>query len=406
MRFANGYAALPRCTPSRAALLTGKSPAQLHMTFVGEGKRDTVETIATRMIPPTCVLELPDAEITIASVLKKSGYATAHFGKWHLGRTSPSKHGFDESDGATNNGGPENVNSPNPKEAFGMADRGMAFMAKQVAAKKAFYVQLSQYAARGPDGARKETLDFYMKRAGVTDASPASLKRLQVIEAAVIEDMDTTIGMLLNKLDDLGIANNTYVIYTSDHGAQGRNANTPLLSGKGNVFEGGIRVPFLIKGPGVKASVCSHTPVIGFDLFPTIAELAHSSVQMPTGVEGGSLVPLFASGTGEVKRSRSELYFHFPHYDHDNEGPASAVIAGNMKLIKVYETGASRLYDLAKDINEAHDLAKDQPQKISELEGKLDAYLKSINAQMPTPNPNYDPAKLPDTVKKNKVKAD
>ena len=404
MRFANAYAASPRCTPSRAALMTGKTPAQLHMTYIGEGKKDTVPDSGLKLIPPKCVLELPQDEVTIGQMLQKQGYATAHFGKWHLGRVNPMQHGFAENDGANGNDGPDRVASPNPKEAFAMTERGIAFITKQVAAKKPFYLQISHYPARGPEGARKETLDIYMKKAGLTDASAPGLKHLHVAEAAVLDDMDTTIGTVLKKLDDLGIAGNTYVIYSADHGAQGRNANVPLTAGKGNLWEGGIRVPLLIRGPGVKAGACTHTRVAAFDLFPTIAELTHVSMPLPQGLEGGSLVPLFANGTGDVKRSRPELYFHFPHYDHDNEGPATCVIASDMKLFKVYETGAVKLFDLSKDYGESHDLAKEQPAKAAELEQKLTDYLKAIKAQMATVNPNYDPNKPPDPQKPKKPK--
>jgi arylsulfatase A len=148
MRFANFYASSPRCTPSRAALFTGISPAQLHMTFVGEGKGDTGDDPGRKVIPPRCTLELPEQTTTIAEVLRRAGYATAHFGKWHVGRVSPARHGFDESDGATNNGGPDNVANPHPEQLYGMTERGMDFMARQVRAGKPFYLQLSHHASR------------------------------------------------------------------------------------------------------------------------------------------------------------------------------------------------------------------------------------------------------------------
>ncbi|MEI6233447.1 MAG: sulfatase [Planctomycetota bacterium] len=402
MRFANGYAASPRCTPSRAALMTGKTPALLHMTYIGEGKKDMVADNGLKMIPPKCVLELSEDEITIPMMLLNQGYATAHFGKWHLGRVNPSKHGFTENDGPNNNGGPENVNSPNPKEAFGNAEKGMAFMTKQAAAKKPFFLQISQYAARGPEGARKETLAVYMKKAGLTEDSAANLKHLSVAEAAVLDDMDVTIGMLLKKIDDLGLAGTTYVFYSADHGGQGRNQNAPLTSGKGNLWEGGLRVPFLMRGPGVKAGACSHARVAHFDLLPTIAELAHLPGPLPKGIEGGSFASILATGTGDVKRSRPEMYFHFPHYDHENDGPATVMISGDLKLFKVYETGAVRMFDLSKDYSEKHDLAQEQASKAAELEKKMDAYLKEINAQMATKNPDYDPNKAPEPKKGKK----
>lgn len=145
MRFSDGYAASPRCTPSRAALFTGRSPAALHITFVNEGKRDSAGEANGRAITPNASTELDAAETTIGELLKRAGYATAHFGKWHVGRVSPSQHGFDESDGATGNGGPDNVSSPNPKQALAMTAKGVNFMERQVKAGKPFYLQLSHY---------------------------------------------------------------------------------------------------------------------------------------------------------------------------------------------------------------------------------------------------------------------
>mgnify|MGYP003329951564 CR=1 FL=1 len=145
MRFAYGYAASPRCTPSRAALFTGRSPAALCMTYVGVGRESADVMAGRKLLPPEPLLEMPERVVTVGKVLQAAGYATAHFGKWHVGRTSPARHGFQESDGPTNNGGPDNVASPNPKEAFGMTERGIAFAAKSQRAGRPFYLQLSHY---------------------------------------------------------------------------------------------------------------------------------------------------------------------------------------------------------------------------------------------------------------------
>jgi len=369
MRFANFYAPSPRCTPSRATYFTGKSPAQLHMTFVNEGKRDGDIPTNSRVLPPPSSTELPTKETTITELLKSAGYATAHFGKWHVGRTHPREHGFMESDGPTNNGGPDNVEEPHPKQLFGMTERGMDFMARQVKTGKPFYLQLSHYASRH----------------GGADAD---------------HDLDVAFGMVLKKLDELGIANNTYVIFTTDHGTPGK--NSPFAGGKGTVSEGGLRVPFIIRGPGIKAGSCSHIRAVGADLFPTMAELARVSEPLPKGIEGGSLVPAFTGGA--VKRPREEYVVHFPHYDKGSIGPSSAIYVGNFKLIRVYETGALHLYDIAKDVRERDDLAKKMPDKVTELNRKLDEYLKSVNAQMPTKNPNYDPNKPTGTQREGKRK--
>ena len=378
MRFSNGYAPSPRCTPSRAALLTGCSPAQLHMTFVGDGRRGLQEgdylNTGEKLLTPWPQLELPADTVTIAEYLKRAGYATAHFGKWHLGRVSPSQHGFDESDGATGNGGPDNVASPNPKQALAMTAKGIDFMERQVKASKPFYLQLSHYPNQPEKG-------------GGRPAKNADE------ETAIV---DQTLGQLLDAVARLGLSTNTYIIYTTDHGTPGR--NSPLTGGKGTVWEGGLRVPFIVAGPGVKAGACSHLRVTQTDLFPTFAELAGAKEILPQGMEGGSFASVLKSGgAGEVKRLREEFVVHFPHYDKDAQGPASAIYVGELKLIHAYEPGALKLFNLANDPGECRDLAAHMPEKVKELDARLMAYLKAVNAQLPKPNPNYDPTKPTET---------
>jgi arylsulfatase A len=396
MRFANFYAPSPRCTPSRASLLTGKSPAQLHMTFVNEGRRDSGSNSNGRVVAPSASIELPASEVTIAELLKRAGYATAHFGKWHVGRVSPGQHGFDENDGANGNGGPDNVDNPHPKQLYGMTEHGMDFMARQAKAGKPFYLQLSHYASRQGGDATPQAL-------AAVKSWGKDLTEREMAEAAADLDLDIGLGMLLKKLDELGIADNTYVIFTTDHGSPGR--NPPLAGGKGTVSEGGLRVPFIIRGPGIPAGACSHVRAIGEDLFPTIAALAHTSEKLPQGIEGGSLASVLASpDKGTVQRPRQEFVVHFPHYDKDAIGPASAIYAANFKLIRVYETGAVKLYDLARDPGERHDLANQMPEKATELNQRLTDYLLAVNAQMPKPNPSYDPTKPTETRRGGKRK--
>jgi arylsulfatase A len=378
MRFANFYAPSPRCTPSRAAILTGKSPAQLHMTFVNEGKKDGDIPPGARVTPPASSTELPERETAIAELLKAAGYATAHFGKWHMGRTSPSRHGFDESDGPTNNGGLDNEENPHPKQLFGMTERGMDFMTRQVRAGKPFYLQLSHYASRRGGTARPESV-------AAVKAWGQNLSGRDLDTAAADWDLDVAFGMVQKKLDELGIATNTYVLFTTDHGTPGR--NPPFAGGKGTVSEGGLRVPFIIRGPGIAAGSCSHVRATGVDLFPTIAEMAHIAAPLPAGVEGGSLVSaLLNGGSGAVRRPREDFVVHFPHYDKDSIGPASAILFGNYKLVHIYGTGELRLYDIARDLHERHDLTREMPDKASELDRRLGEYLKTVNAQMPTGN--------------------
>jgi len=385
MRFAKFYAPSPRCTPSRVALFTGKSPAQLHMTFINEGRRDSGSDPNGRVITPSASMELPTSEVTLAKLLKGAGYATAHFGKWHMGRANPSQHGYDENDGANGNGGPDDVDNPHPKQLYGMTERGMDFMARQVKAGKPFYLQLSHYASRQGGEATPEALAAVKGWGG-------NLNDREIAAAAADLDLDLAFGQLLKKLEELGIAPNTYVLFTTDHGTPGR--NPPLSGGKGTVSEGGLRVPFIIRGPGIQAGTCSHVRVIGEDLLPTLTALAQVSEPLPKGIEGGSFAAVLTNaGKGTVPRPREEFVVHFPHYDKDGLGPASAMLLGDFKLIHPYETGALRLFNLATDPGERRDLAKEMPAKAKELDQRLTDYLVAMNAQMPKPNPNYDPSK-------------
>ncbi|MCY2992500.1 MAG: sulfatase-like hydrolase/transferase [Planctomycetota bacterium] len=385
MRLANFYAPSPRCTPSRATFFTGKSPAQLHMTFVNEGKQDRGGTANSRVLPPASSTELPTREITIAALLQRAGYATAHFGKWHVGRTDPGQYGFDASDGPTSNGGPDNVDNPHPKQLYGMTERGLEFMARQVRAGKPFYLQMSHYASRQGGDARPETL-------AAVNRWGAGLNEQELAEAAATLDLDLALGMVLKQLDELGIADKTYVIFTTDHGTPGR--NPPFRGGKGTVSEGGLRVPFIIRGPGIKPGTCSHVRAMGADLFPTVAEFAQVSEPLPKGVEGGSLVSVLShAGDGVVKRPREEFVVHFPHYDKDASGPASAILLADFKLIHIYETGVLHLFNLAQDPGERKDLAQEMPDKAKELHQRLSSYLAAVDAQLPVLNPNYDPSK-------------
>ena len=388
VRFSDFYAGSPRCTPTRAALVTGKSPAQLHMTFVNEGRKDGGVNPGDKVIAPLCTTEMPVGIETMASIFKRAGYATAHFGKWHLGRANPRVHGFDENDGANSNGGPENVESPNPKQAYVIAKLGMDFITRQAQAKKPFLLQISQYPGRGPETALPETVEAVKKRLGTR----LDFQRIGL--AAGDEEIDNSIGLLLAKLKELGLMTNTYIIYTADHGAQGRNANGSLRNGKGTVWEGGLRVPLLIAGPGVKSGYCSHVRSSTVDVLPTVIELAGLKPDvLPDGIEGGSLVGILQQGDrAPMKRSRDELVVHFPHYDKDDLGPATAILMGNYKLIRFFEEDPRRkFFDLTNDLGEQHDMAAARPDIVATMDQRLTEYLTLVKASLPTLNPNYHP---------------
>ncbi|MCX7008367.1 MAG: sulfatase-like hydrolase/transferase, partial [Kiritimatiellaeota bacterium] len=207
----------------------------------------------TRVLPPAASMGLPTGEVTVAKLLKHAGYATAHFGKWHCGRANPREHGYDENDGANGNGGPDDADNPHPKQLFLMTERGMDFMTRQVKAGKPFYLQLDHYASRNDGDARPASIAAVKSWGG-------NLDERDLGTAAADWDLDLAFGMVLKKLDELGIANNTFVIFTTDHGTPGR--NPPFAGGKGTVSEGGLHVPFIIRSAGRASSrACVRTCV-------------------------------------------------------------------------------------------------------------------------------------------------
>jgi len=414
MRFSDFYASCPRCTPSRASFVTGISPAKLHMTYQNEGGNSRREQgdggyTLMKMVPPEVEEYIPKGVKTTAEWLKELGYTSAHFGKWHAGRADPKAKGFDASDGPNSNQGPERGVAPNPKQAAVITDKGIAFMREAAKAGTPFYVQISHYGFGSEEEATPESLAFAKSLVSGVSGKPMGAIAGQHV-------VDQQIGRVRAALKEMGIADNTYIFFSADHGAQGgggggggrggRNAANPPFSGaKGSVSEGGIRVPFIVVGPGVPAGVVSRVRATGMDLVPTMRDLAGKPIEKAadpdaqTAVEGGSLVPVLKSsgesaGKGTVARTREEIVIHFPHYDLNNGGPASAIYLGDHKLVRNYDAGTVRLYDISKDRAEANDLAASMPERVKELEAKLDAYLKAIRAPMATPakdapaNPN------------------
>ncbi|MBL8800545.1 MAG: sulfatase-like hydrolase/transferase [Planctomycetes bacterium] len=391
LRFSDFYASCPRCTPSRASFLTGISPAKLHMTYVNEGGANRREEPTPRKLaPPSPVAQLPFEAPTTASVLRASGYATAHFGKWHVGRADPTRHGFDVSDGANTNQGPERGVEPNPAQFAALTERGLEFIRAQAKAGKPFFLQMSHYSASNESQCTEESLAAARKL--LKDASGKTLG-----SAAGMHALDTQLGRVLALLDELDLDERTFVFYSADHGTPGgagRRAgpNPPLSGGKGSVSEGGIRVPFLVRGPGVRRGAVSTVRASGMDLLPTLAELAGAPLPTsdkpdePFAVEGGSLAGVLRGDDAQaVKRPRAELVIHFPHYDLDNGGPASALFDGPWKLVRNYERGSLALYDIRADSGEHNDLASSQPELVKELDKKLTDYLRAVRAQLPTP---------------------
>jgi arylsulfatase A-like enzyme len=380
MRFARAYSPAALCTPSRAAILTGKTPAELHMTTPGGGCAQAYQKLA----PPSHIKNLPEIETTIAEVLKKQGYATAHLGKWHLGRGNPGTHGFDVHDGSTSNesGGTES----NPKDIFGITERACEFMEKNAKTGTPFYLQLSHYAVHSPVEALDDSKERFSKL-------PKGERHSNTAYAAMTWDLDASIGTLLNQLDELNLVDNTYVVFMSDNGTASNlrhSQNLPLAGGKGSFYEGGIRVPLIIRGPGIQPNSFSLENVTGCDLFPTFSEW----VGIPSAgkTEGVSLVPLLGGKPEPFHRTEKSFLFHHPHYGKGpNQKPQSALMVGSYKLIKDLETGTVKLFDLDNDISEKTDLSTAMPEQTEKLKALLNKRLKQVEAQMPNENPDYDP---------------
>lgn len=379
IRFSAAYAPAPVCSPTRASLITGRSPAALGWTKAGP-------SLAARknppMLPPQSDRSLDSDIVTFAELLQQAGYRTAHLGKWHLDGGGPESNGFDVSDGNIGNEASSKYKAPNPVDLFGMAERAEAFMAESKQAGKPFFIQLSWLALHSPENALPETIEKY-KAAGIQ-------RDRQAQRAALTENMDTAVGRVIASVKKLGLADNTYIIFMSDNGGPSRDA---LNGGKGNLFEGGIRIPLVIQGPGIAANAWSHTPVVGYDLYPTFLEWA--GVEIPKDVaaklEGGSLAGLLSGQAAEVQRQHEGLIFHFPHYQ-TSVTPHSAILLGDYKLLKSHQTGRVKLFNLKGDLQEKKNLAEAQPDLAKSLEAKLDAALKELDADLPLPNKDYDPS--------------
>ena len=386
MTFSQGYAPAPKCSPSRCSILTGRSTARNHFTTTGN-------QIASGkiLIEPMTNTSFNGVDTSLAEWIKLIGmdYETAHFGKWHLGNgttSSPSNNGFDFNDGATSNnsgnhGGTVQVD---PKKIFDLTNRSIDFIQNSVTNGNPFYLQLSHYAVHEDIEARQETIDLYNDP---TQRPPGTI-HTEVEYGAMTEDTDTGIGQLLDSLTALGIDNNTYVIFMSDNGGQiNVTDNTPLSFGKTLIYEGGIRVPFIIKGPGIVADTYCTEPIVAYDLFPTIAALTGSPIDLPANLDGQNLVPLFSN---EALNRTESIYFHSPHYENNpNKTPRSAAVEGNYKLIVEYETGNNYLYDLSVDIGESNDISSSEPTLAYDLCIKLRDHLKEVNATMPTLDPSH-----------------
>lgn len=414
MRFTQAYAASPVCSPTRASIMTGKHPARLHITdWIGAPRHRKA------LLSADYIHQMPLEEVTIAEALKEAGYATGFFGKWHLGAEGfyPQNQGFDVNVGGCEIGHPGSYFCPyrREKEPYfqvpgiddcqegeyltdRLTDEALKFL--EANRNGPFLLYLSHYAVHTPLMAKEKDIARYEQKLSKMppeegpDFVPernsfTKLKQDDPTYAAMVHSVDESLGRVLDKLEELGLADKTVVIFMSDNGGLSTllrkwapTANTPLRAGKGWLYEGGIREPMIIKWPGVTqpGSVCEE-PVISMDFYPTMLEMAGLRPRPEQHIDGVSLVPILR-GEKEHLRERA-LFWHYPHYHGSGSIPSSAIRVGDWKLIEFYEERKIELYNLREDIGERQDLSAERPEKAKELRRLLHLLLRSVDAWMP-----------------------
>lgn len=399
MRFTQAYAACTVCSPTRAAILTGKHPARLKLTDWISGH----DFPQAKLRPPAWIRHLEIEELTLAERLKAQGYATAHIGKWHLGNEGfePERQGFDVNLGGDHRGQSPSYFAPYglPRLADGPAgeyltDREAAEAVKFIAGNKQqrLFLNYWPYAVHTPLQAPAELTAKYEAKAKRLGGAQTN-----AVYAAMIERLDAAVGRILQALEDSGLADRTLVIFTSDNGGlvlgtPPSTSNAPLRAGKGSAYEGGHRVPLLIRWPGVaRAGVeCPH-PVVSMDLAMTILQAAgrERGSSDAADFDGVSLVPLLSDPAARL--SRTVLFWHYPHYHPGGAAPYAAMRDGDWKLIQSYEDGRHQLFDLRRDPGESTNLAEADPVRVMKMARELFARQGRLNAQWPMANANWQP---------------
>ncbi|MDE0350143.1 MAG: sulfatase [Gammaproteobacteria bacterium] len=415
MTFSNAYSPAPNCSPTRMSIQTGKTAARLGATDIidvvpDEEGRAGIQFFYDAMYVnkpmnvPLPISDLPEEEVTIAEFLKAHdpNYATGHFGKWHMGGENPELHGYDEHNGITTNA-PGDQGLPDPKRTDEVTDETVRFIAEHAAAGKPFFVQASYYAVHTPVLAKAETVEEFN---GLIVPEPprggpfgrfVNLVHSNTVYAGMTADLDAGVGRILDALDEHGLAGSTYVIYTSDNGGESDlpvTSNVPLAWGKTHVWEGGIRVPLFIRGPGIDGGTRSDVPAIGYDFFATIADWVGATAPLPENQDGGSLHGVLANGgEGAVERGTEALVWYYGAYRNMKQvAPQTAIRRGNHKLIWELDSGRTYLYDLDLDLSETTDLSAFRPEVAASLHEELKSYLAAVGTTLPTHNPDYDPA--------------
>ncbi len=399
MRFVNGYTCGPNCQPTRAALMSGQYGPRTGVYTVGSIERFNWRSRSLR--PVDNVTALPLDRVTIAQALKAAGYATGMFGKWHLGQKDqyhPGRRGFDEAivsagrhfDFRTN---PKVKYPPGTYLADFLTDKAVDFIRRH--RREPFFLYLPHFGVHSPYQAKKELI------AKFRDKPPAGGHHRPTY-AAMIASVDQSVGRVLAVLDELKLSENTLVIFSSDNGGVGGylregikggtvTDNAPLRGGKGMLYEGGIRVPYIFHWPGViRPGQTCDTPINSVDLYPTLLELAGAKPPAGQTLDGLSYARLLV-GRGEQELAREAIYWHFPGYLGAGEGtwrttPVGVIRAGDWKLMEFFEDGRRELYNLREDVGERKDLAAAMPDKVQQLHARLASWRKTIAAPMPAPH--------------------
>lgn len=410
MQFTNGYAACTVCSPSRAAILTGAYPGRINLTNWIPGHRKV-----GKLQIPDWQMYMDHERILLPEALKENGYSTNFIGKWHLMPVNdrknykkhyPEDHGFDINIGGREWGQPKGkgkyfhpFNMPNvtSKEGDYLTDRLTDYAVDIVDKNKEtpFLIYFSYYTVHSPIQGKPELVKKYTEK---KNGNINKFKEYSPSYAAMVQSLDESVGRVVTKLEETGLRDNTYIIFTGDNGS-GKNLYTGGLKGaKAHAHEGGTREVYLISGPGIKAGGKSDVPVIGTDFYPTMLDLAGLPLKPDQHQDGVSLKPLLTEGGAIKKRS---LFWHYPHY-HKTK-PYGAIRSGDWKLIEFFEDGRLELYNLKNDRAEKNNLAASMPEKAAELLKEMKQWRTSVDAQEMALNPNYDPTAMP-TAKKGKKK--
>jgi len=400
MRFLQGYSCGPNCQPTRAALMSGQYGPRTGIYTVGN--IDRFDWQSRPLKPVENVVELPLKKITLADSLKSNGYKTALFGKWHLGQQGehhPSKRGFDE---AIVSMGKHYDFVTMPKVGYPQGTYLADFLTNKAVnfinqnKEKPFFLCVHHFGVHSPYEAKKELIERFQKKQGVGGHNNPTY-------AAMLFSVDESVGKILKTLDDLNLSKNTLVIFTSDNGGVGGYAregikqggdktdNTPLRGGKGMLYEGGIRVPYIFRMPGtINPGTTSNTPICSVDLYPTLHEFSKSELPKNYRLDGESY---FSQLQGDTSKSlkRSDIFWHFPGYLGAGENtyrtkPVSVIRSGNYKLLEFLEDGKIELYNLIEDVGEKNNLASQMPDLKKELYDKLTNWRNDIKAPMPSKN--------------------